>query len=114
MQTEKGQISQVSIARDKRGYPHNIFLVYLQVSASNEYPQHMFSWTNKKNICFSVEKKMPYLELCKSAIESVCFFLKNSIRLTRKNYPTVYGRAFAVCICTEDTFSHGLAYMDSP
>ena len=30
------------IATDKRGYPHNIFLIS---------PQHMFLWRNKKDIC---------------------------------------------------------------
>ena len=32
--------------------------------ASNKYPQHMFSWKNKKNINIFPEKKVPYLELC--------------------------------------------------
>ena len=32
--------------------------------ASNEYPQHMFSWTNKKDISIFRMKKAPYLLLC--------------------------------------------------
>ena len=31
--------------------------------ASNEYPQHMFLWLNKKNITSFRQKKVPYLEL---------------------------------------------------
>ena len=31
--------------------------------ASNEYPQHMFSWINKKNIGAFQLKNAPYLEL---------------------------------------------------
>ena len=31
--------------------------------ASNEYPQHMFLWTNKKNINIFWLKKVPYLKL---------------------------------------------------
>ena len=64
-----------SIATDKRGYPHNIFLISPrkhmlwysleapQQGASNEYPQHMFAWRNKKNISIFWMKKMPYLLL---------------------------------------------------
>ena len=67
-------------ATDKRGYPHNIFLISPQKhmlwysleaprrGASNEYPQHMFSWRNKKDISIFRMKKAPYLLLC---IESV-------------------------------------------
>ena len=32
--------------------------------ASNEYPQHMFSWRNKKDISIFRVKKTPYLLLC--------------------------------------------------
>ena len=32
--------------------------------ASNEYPQHMFSWINKKDISIFRMKKAPYLLLC--------------------------------------------------
>ena len=32
--------------------------------ASNEYPQHMFSWRNKKDISIFWMKKVPYLLLC--------------------------------------------------
>ena len=51
-----------SIGLDKSGYQVNIFLISprkhmlwysLEAShqgTSNEYPQHMFSWSNKKNI----------------------------------------------------------------
>ena len=57
----------VNIATDKRGYPHNIFLISRrklmlwysleapQQGASYEYPQHMFVLRNKK--------KVPYLLL---------------------------------------------------
>ena len=50
------------IAPDKRGYAHVIFLVFVRKrmlwysleaphqGASKEYPQHMFSCRNKKNI----------------------------------------------------------------
>ena len=57
------------IATDKREYPHIFFLISPrkhilwysleapQRGASNEYPQHMFSWRNKKDISiFSDEK----------------------------------------------------------
>ena len=52
----------MSIGLDKSGYQVNIFLIFPQNiccgysleaprrGASNEYPQHMFSWRNKKNI----------------------------------------------------------------
>ena len=51
-----------SIGLDKGGYPVNIFLISPRKhmlwysleaprrGASNEYPQHIFSWRNKKNI----------------------------------------------------------------
>ena len=32
--------------------------------ASNEYPQHMFSWRNKKDISIFRMKKVPDLLLC--------------------------------------------------
>ena len=48
------------IATDKRGYPHNIFLISQRKhmlwvlirsrGASNEYPQYMISSRNKKDI----------------------------------------------------------------
>ena len=39
-----------------------------QRGASNEYPQHMFSWRNKKNInTFGLKNKVSFLELCISA-----------------------------------------------
>ena len=53
---------QSIIALDKRGYPQNTFLISPQnigcgyslevprQGASNEYPQHMFVWRNRKNI----------------------------------------------------------------
>ena len=62
-----------SIATDKRGYPHNIFLTSRQKhmllysleaprwGASNEYPQHMFLLRNKKDISIFRMKKAPYL-----------------------------------------------------
>ena len=63
------------IATDKRGYPHNIFLFLHENiccgysleaprrGASNEYPQHMFTWRNKKDISIFGRKKAPYLLL---------------------------------------------------
>ena len=59
------------IGLDKGGYPVNIFLISPQKhmlwysleaprrGASNEYPQHMFSWRNKKNINTFGLKKAP-------------------------------------------------------
>ena len=35
-----------------------------QRGASNDYPQHMFSWRNKKDISIFRMKKAPYLLLC--------------------------------------------------
>ena len=67
--------STCPIATDKRGYPHNIFLISqrkhilwysLEVprrGASNEYPQHMFLSRNKKDISIFRMKKAPYLLL---------------------------------------------------
>ena len=65
----------VYIATDKRGI-HIIFFLFLdenicceysleapQQGASNEYPQHMFSLRNKKDISSFWMKKMPYLLL---------------------------------------------------
>ena len=54
------------IGLDKGGYPVNIFLFlheniccrYSLEGASNEYPQHMFLWRNKKKYCtFGLKKK---------------------------------------------------------
>ena len=57
------------ITTDKRGYPHNIFLISPQKhiwgysfeapqwGASNEYQQRMFSWRNKKDISIFRMKK---------------------------------------------------------
>ena len=59
----------VYIATDKRGYPHDIFLISEQKhmlwysleaprwGASNEYPQNMFSFKNKKDISIFGWKK---------------------------------------------------------
>ena len=52
------------IGLDKGGYPVNIFLIsprkhMLCRDPSNEYPQHMFSWRNKKNINTFGLKKAP-------------------------------------------------------
>ena len=70
------RMSIVNIATDKRGYPHNIFLISRQLhmlwyslevprqGASNEYPQHMFLLRNKKDISIFRMKKLPYLLLC--------------------------------------------------
>ena len=68
----------ILIATDKRGYPHNIFLISPRKhmlwysleapcwGASNGYPQHMFSWRNKKDISLfrMKKKKKTYLLLC--------------------------------------------------
>ena len=66
----------IIIAPDKRGYPQNIFLISPQniccgyslevplQGTSNEYPQHMFLWRNKKNISTFPLIKVPYLQLC--------------------------------------------------
>ena len=53
-------IGDLHIAPDKRGYPHNVFFfLFLHENiccgdwlegASNEYPQRMFLWRNKKII----------------------------------------------------------------
>ena len=71
-----GNIFLIFIATDKRRYPHNIFLISQQKhmlwyslevphqGASNEYPQHMFSSRNKKDISIFQMKKVPYLLLC--------------------------------------------------
>ena len=68
--------SAYTIATHKRGYPHNIFLISwrkhillysLEVphrGASNEYPQHMFSLRNKKDISIFRMKNASYLLLC--------------------------------------------------
>ena len=77
-----------SYTTDKRGYPHNIFFLFLNENicfgysleaprrgASNEYPQHMFSLRNKKDIssfwmknCLSVAMdtgcRLPYQACC--------------------------------------------------
>ena len=64
------ELSISLLAPDKRRYPQNNFL-YLHKNiccgysleaphrgTSNEYPQHMFSWRNKKNITtFCLKKK---------------------------------------------------------
>ena len=40
------------MAPDKSRYPDNIFLFLQEImpGTSNEYPQHMFLWRNKKNV----------------------------------------------------------------
>ena len=66
----------IYIATDKRGI-HIIFSLFLheniccgyslevpQQGTSNEYPQHMFLWRNKKDISIFRVKKVPYLLLC--------------------------------------------------
>ena len=68
------------IGLDKSGYQVNTFLISRQkhmlwvlirsasenicCGTSNEYPQHMFSLRNKKNIDTFWLKKAPYQELC--------------------------------------------------
>ena len=69
------------IATDKRGYPHNIFLISLRKhmllyslevprrGASNEYPHHLFLLRNKKDISiFRI-----YLLLCFFTSSSVFY-----------------------------------------
>ena len=73
-QTKKFFAYSKFIATDKRGYPHNIFLISRgkhvvgtqvpQRGTSNEYPQHMFLLRNKKNISSFRMKKVPYQLLC--------------------------------------------------
>ena len=71
----------ICIATDKRGI-HIIFFLFLhenlcsgysleapQRGASNEYPQRMFSWRNKKDISIFQMKKVPYLLLCVCATD---------------------------------------------
>ena len=59
----------ISIAPDKRGYLHTIFLISAQkhilwvLISTTEYPYHIFSCRNKKNIGTFRMKKAPYLEL---------------------------------------------------
>ena len=48
----------VLIGQDKGGYLINILLISPR-GASNEYPQHMFSWRNKKNVITFELKKAP-------------------------------------------------------
>ena len=67
--------SRINIGLDKSGYQVNVFLFLneniscgysLEVpcrGASNEYPQHMFSSINKKNIDIFWLKKAPYQKL---------------------------------------------------
>ena len=72
------------MAPDKKGYPDKYFFLFLHEKrccgyslevhwqgASNEYPQHTFSWRNKKNvITFGfVESNLFNVVFC-------CFFLK--------------------------------------
>ena len=60
-----------------RGGIHIIFFLFLHENiyfgysleaprrgGSNEYPQHMFLWRNKKDISMFWMKKVPYLLLC--------------------------------------------------
>ena len=61
-------IGDLHIAPDKRGYPHNVFFLFLHENvccgdsledASNEYPQRMFLCRNKKIISTFWMKKVP-------------------------------------------------------
>ena len=51
-----------------------------QRGTSNEYPQHMLSWRNQKNIGTFQLKNVPYLELC----SEVNFFTVGWCKWTRK------------------------------
>ena len=67
----------INIALDKMGFQITFFLFLHENicygysleapwrGTSNEYPQHMFLWRNKKNIStFWLKKKAAYQELC--------------------------------------------------
>ena len=61
---------QIIIPSDKRGYPHNIFLIspwkhtlWVLIWNSSLSTHNMFSWRNKKNISTFWLKKVPYLVL---------------------------------------------------
>ena len=74
--------SKISISIAKiRGGIHIIFFLFLDENiccwysleaprrgTSNEYPQHMFSLRNKKDISSFRMKKVPYLLLCISGL----------------------------------------------
>ena len=76
----------ISIGLDKGGYPVNIFLISPQKhvvgtrgGASNEYPQHMFSRRNKKNInTFGLKK---------SALTSAVYLVSSFLWETTQNDP---------------------------
>ena len=65
------------IATDKRGI-HVIFFLFLHKyiccgysleappRSTSEYPYHIFSWRNKKDISIFWMKKVPYLLLCRN------------------------------------------------
>ena len=67
------------LATDKRGYPHNIFLISPRIhmlwysleapcrGASNEYPQHMFS-SRKKNVISIFQMKKSTLSVAMACI----------------------------------------------
>ena len=82
------EVRKIFIGLDKNGYHVNIFFLFLNeniccgyslevpwkhmlcyslevpwLGSSNEYPQHMFSWRNKKNINTFGLKKASYQEL---------------------------------------------------
>ena len=48
--------------------------------AANEYPQHIFSWRNKKHISsFWLKKKMHYLELQSEQLYLMELFVKSAV-----------------------------------
>ena len=61
-------------------------------STSDEYPQHMFSWINKKNIKTFGMKKASYQELyflikkIKHHIKSYAWYLQESINLKNATF----------------------------
>ena len=80
------EIKFKDIGLDKSGYQVNSFLIspqkyYVVVlikapwrGTSNEYPQHMFFWRNKKNInTFGLKKKSHLIKSCVRRLD-VCLY----------------------------------------
>ena len=105
------------IATDKRGYPHNIFLISRQIhmlwysleaprlGASNEYPQHMFLLRNKEDISIFRVKKAPYLLVC-SYVETdheIFSMIILSLLLIQEGQLSVSGERITrpLCICED-------------
>ena len=58
--------SRWAVSRDKRSWDNESLLYFSYFSLkTNEYPQCMFLWRNKKNVnIFQFKKNLPYLEQC--------------------------------------------------